>query len=244
MGLFSKMLGTNDAGAQASIATPVVSLEKSKISLDKTLVNLSKGSKVDLTKHQARVGMVLDYSGSMRGLYSSGAVQRVITRLLPLAIRFDDDGKLESWLFANGCKQLDSVSERNYANYVNLVVSNSRFSMGGTEYAPVLKSVRKYYVEQEPSSLPAFVVFITDGDNSDHEPTDEIVRLLSKDNLFVQFVGIGGSSFKYLEKLDDLSGRERDNTGFIKVRDMDRMSDEELYTELLKQYKDWLAGNQ
>ena len=75
MGLFKK-LGFK-GGAGSAVATPVsavdqpsvssekkvVSLEKSKVCLDKTLVNLSKSGGVDLTKHQARVGMVLDYSG-------------------------------------------------------------------------------------------------------------------------------------------------------------------------------------
>ena len=58
--------------------------------------------------------------------------------------------------------------------------------------------------------------------------------------MFVQFVGIGNENFNFLKKLDDLSGRKTDNTGFIRVKDMSKLSDEELYTEMLRQYKDWL----
>ena len=47
-------------------------------------------------------------------------------------------------------------------------------------------------------------------------------------------------SFDYLRKLDDLTGRRFDNTGFISVRDMDQLIDEQLYTKLLRQYVDWL----
>ena len=114
--------------------------------------------------------------------------------------------------------------------------------MGGTEYAPVLKDVTKYYIEENPSTLPAFIIFDTDGDNNqkDKAPTDAIVREISEYNEFVQFVGIGSDSFDYLRKLDDLAGRRFDNTGFISVRDMDQLTDEELYTELLRQYIDWL----
>lgn len=114
--------------------------------------------------------------------------------------------------------------------------------MGGTEYAPVLKDVTKYYIEENPSTLPAFIIFVTDGDNNqkDKAPTDAIVREISEYNEFVQFVGIGSDSFDYLRKLDDLAGRRFDNTGFISVRDMDQLTDEELYTELLRQYIDWL----
>ena len=53
-------------------------------------------------------------------------------------------------------------------------------------------------------------------------------------------LGIGNESFSYLRKLDNLSGRQSDNTGFTAVKDMNRMSDTELYNELLRQYVDWL----
>lgn len=58
--------------------------------------------------------------------------------------------------------------------------------------------------------------------------------------MFVQFIGIGNESFDYLRSLDDMKRRKYDNTGFTAVKDMNRMSDEELYSEILRQYKDWL----
>jgi hypothetical protein len=116
----------------------------------------------------------------------------------------------------------------------------SRMSMGGTNYAPVLRNIVQYYKDIEPSEIPAYIIFITDGENWDERETDKIIRELSKYNMFVQFVGIGNESFSYLRKLDNLSGRQSDNTGFTAVKDMNRMSDTELYNELLRQYVDWL----
>ena len=84
------------------------------------------------------------------------------------------------------------------------------------------------------------MIFITDGENSDESATDQIIRELSNYNMFVQFIGIGNEDFNYLKKLDNLSGRNSDNTGFIKVSDMNKLTDEQLYTEILRQYKDWL----
>ena len=115
-------------------------------------------------------------------------------------------------------------------------------NMGGTNYAPVLKDIAKYY--KKKSDVPAFIIYITDGENSDATETNKIVRELSEYNIFIQFVGIGKERFNYLQSLDNLSGRKCDNTGFTKVSDMNRMSDEELYTELLRQYKDWLNKKQ
>lgn len=67
-----------------------------------------------------------------------------------------------------------------------------------------------------------------------------LIKELSKYNMFVQFIGIGNEDFEYLKSLDDMKGRKYDNTGFTAVRDMNRMTDDELYTEILRQYKDWL----
>ena len=112
--------------------------------------------------------------------------------------------------------------------------------MGGTNYAPVLKEMVTYYKDIEPSEIPAFIIFITDGENSDTSATNAVIKELSEYNIFVQFIGIGDEDFDYLKSLDDMKGRKHDNTGFTAVKDMNKMSDEQLYTEILRQYKDWL----
>ncbi len=254
MGLFGKLFGKKDNAEEVAVesatesneetvtntTTAAFTIDMSKEHLNNVLIDMSKGSKIDMTKHIARVALAMDYSGSMDWLFDNGSVQKTVSRLLPIALRFDDNGELESWLFSNGCKRLKAVTENNYSNYVKKVMKKSGMYMGGTEYAPVLDEVVTYYKDIEPSEIPAFVIFITDGDNSDHRETDDIVRELSKYNIFVQFIGIGDDNFSYLKKLDKLDGREADNTGFTSVEDMDKMTDEELYTEILRQYKDWL----
>ena len=237
MELLGKFLN-KESGNTAKNVT--INLSKSKDNLDKVLVNLSKEGKVNLSKHIARVALAMDYSGSMDGLFMSGAVQNTITRLLPIALRFDDNGELESWLFSNGKKKLKPVTINNYESYVESVMMKSGMNMGGTEYAPVLKDIVKYYIKSDLSNSPAFLIFITDGANSDRGETDKIIKELSEYNMFVQFVGIGNESFNYLRSLDDMPGRKCDNTGFISVKDMEKMNDQELYTKLIRQYKDWL----
>ena len=51
-------------------------------------------------------------------------------------------------------------------------------SMGDYNYAPVLRDIVNYYKDIEPSTIPAFIIFITDGDNFDKEETNDIVREL------------------------------------------------------------------
>jgi uncharacterized protein with von Willebrand factor type A (vWA) domain len=247
MGLFSKLFGGNKTEVKEKVqSTPVnttasvIDMSKSAENLNKVLIDMSKGSKIDMTKHVARVALAMDYSGSMDRLYYNGSVQNVIIRLLPIALKFDDNGELESWLFSNQEERLPAVNVNNYENYVQKVMMKARMSMGGTNYAPVLKDMVKYYKDIEPSSVPAFIIFITDGENFDKAETNKIIKELSNYNIFVQFIGIGNESFTYLKSLDNMEGRVHDNTGFTTVKDMNKMTDGELYTELLRQYKDWL----
>lgn len=247
MGFFEKLFGNNssvDNVAEHISAAPtqvnVIDMSKSAENLNKVLIDMSKGSKTDMTKHTARVALAMDYSGSMSNLFANGSVQDVVTRLLPIALKFDDNGELESWLFSNGKERLEPVTVKNYKDYVKKVMMRSKMSMGGTNYFPVLSDMVTYYKDIEPSTIPAFIIFITDGENWDTTETNDIIKELSNYNIFVQFIGIGNEDFRYLRSLDDMKGRKHDNTGFTAVSDMNRMTDEELYTEILRQYKDWL----
>lgn len=246
-GLFGKKNETENSGVLPNqVTTPtssnsmVIDMSKSKENLNKVLIDMSKNAKIDMTKHKARVALAMDYSGSMDSLFRNGSVQKTVSRLLPIALKFDDNGELESWLFSNDFKRLKAVNESNFGNYVKNVMEKSGMWMGGTQYAPVLEDIVHYYKDLEPSTTPSFIIFITDGENMDHDKTDRIVRELSNYNMFVQFVGIGSERFNYLQSLDNLSGRKHDNTGFIAVRDMTKMDDGQLYTEILRQYKEWL----
>lgn len=234
--LFKKDNGeeSNKSGSIEPYAAPT--LDDYKVSLDKVTVNLTKSTGVSFDGLKSKVKLVLDYSASMYDLYKDETVQEVITKLLPLALKFDDDGELECYLFSNGYKEIEACTESNYAGYVDSIAVKSGFAMCGTEYAPVLRAIHS----KDTKNIPTFTIFITDGDNSDKSESDDIVRRISCDNGFVMFVGIGYSSFSYLERLDDLSGRAVDNTGFVKFSDIDSVSERELYTKLLTEYASWL----
>jgi hypothetical protein len=82
-----------------------LSLEKAEKTGNASIIDLTKKSLVQLEKKNllgvtARVALVLDASGSMDGQYRRGDVQKVVNRLMPLAIHFDDDGSFECWAFA------------------------------------------------------------------------------------------------------------------------------------------------
>ena len=215
------------------------SLQKISLRKDK-VVSLQKSNPILDTK--ARVALVLDYSGSMNHYFEDGTVQSVIERLIPLALTFDDNGVLDFWIFQDKCYRLKGVTLNNFYGLSKRIMK--QYPMGGTCYAPVMQDVDKFYMKKEPAPIVNYVIFITDGDNSDKSETTDILTKMAKHPIFFQFIGIGNEDFPYLKKLDDLSGRYVDNADFFKVEDINTMSDDDLYSKLFTEFPSWLKLNE
>lgn len=191
----------------------------------------------DLQNMKARVALVLDFSGSMRRMFTDGTVQAAIERLMPIANHFDDDGEMDFWIFENGFRRLETININNFYGIAKRVYEEN--SMGGTHYAPVMKDVLKKYTEDR-SYLPAYVFFLTDGDNFDKSETEKLIRRTCKEPIFWQFVGLGTASMNFLENLDDMSGREIDNVDFFRLSKPNNVTDESLYSKCFDEYKEWV----
>lgn len=237
--LFKKNKPAQPTNGFLSDDTPDAKLTEYKVSLNKTVVNLTKSTGVSFDKLKSRVNLVLDYSGSMCDLYKDGTVQEVITKVLPLALKFDDNGELDCYLFSDSFRKVRGCTESNYVNYVKKIIKPKGEEMGGTYYAPILSKIHA----DNSDKIPTFTIFITDGDNSDPAMTDDVIRQSSTDNGFIMFVGIGNAEFRYLRKLDTLDGRPVDNTGFVRFDDISRVDETTLYEKLLSEYASWLKNN-
>jgi hypothetical protein len=80
------------------------------------------------------------------------------------------------------------------------------------------------------------VLYFTDGANDDKAETEALIREASNYGIYFQFIGIGDAGMPFLEKLDDLTGRSIDNCGFFRSVNMDRMSDQDLYSNMMKEF--------
>jgi len=196
--------------------------------------------KKKLTGVVARVGLVLDISGSMRSLYNNGSVQKVVERILAVASQFDDDGMLDIWVYDNEFSRLPAISEKDFENYVNMRILNndSIHKFGRNNEPPVMYDVMNKYLQEEPSSDPAFVVFINDGGCK--RTIKKPVVSSSDKPIFWQFVGVGNANFEVLENLDTMEGRFIDNANFFHVQDIDTTTDEQLYDQLLNEFPEWI----
>lgn len=232
-------MGIRDIFKKSKEAANVNEMAKteSKINLRKEQINKICLEKKHLNNLVARVVLAVDYSGSMGCMYRSGKVQEVIEKIFPIALKFDDDGQMGVWKFSNDCDQLKDINIKNYLDYVN---KEFKGNMGGTNYSPVIEDICNKYVEREPLDIPTYVIFITDGDCFDKAQSESLIKNISNKNIFWQFVGIGSSSFSFLEKLDDLSGRYLDNADFFAVDDINMISEDALYRKLLNEFPKWI----
>lgn len=252
MGLLNKLFGQKKStpNLNDSVNTDynlgMSSLNLSKEDSLKTL-NLRKDKltslcldKKELSNLTSRVALVMDYSYSMQESYLNGKVQKILERILPLALKFDDNGELETWIFSNDYHRLENVTVDNYYDYIKNENILNKYRMGGTNFSPVMEDVINKYTIEEPADIPTYVIFITDGENSDRRDTTNIIINNCTKPIFWQFIGIDSDDFRYLESLDEMEGREVDNANFFKLDNILRISDEDLYSKLLKEYPSWL----
>lgn len=209
------------------------------LDLRKAEVSTLCATSEELAGLTSRVALVLDYSGSMGSLYRNGTVQSVIERILPIACQFDDNQELDLWIFETGFHRLGGITLSNFYDFVKREIT-PKYSMGGTRYAPVLEDVLNYYTKEEPSDLPTYVIFVTDGDNSDQRSTTQVIQNASAHPVFWQFVGIGNEKFSFLSHLDEMPNRVIDNANFFQLSNVNGISDVELYQKLLTEYPSWL----
>lgn len=229
------------------------------------LLSLVKTSQINLDKrklsnHRARVALMLDISGSMQGLYNSGKVHELVKRVLPLGLQFDDDGQIDVFAFGSNAQEIGEYGLSNYKECVPDILRKTRFS--GTRYDKALELLLSRY---KGSTMPVYVMFVTDGETENKSESERLVRELSKEQIFLQFIGLGEditpdtqpkkakgffgrltasftTSFEFLSKLDDLSGRAVDNANFFAIMDPTSVSDERLYELLMNEYPQWLEA--
>ncbi len=214
----------------------------SKIDLRKKIVQFTLEKK-QLTGVTARVGIVLDISGSMRNLYARGVVQEVVERILAVASKFDDNGVLDVWVYDNEFSRMEPVTERDFGDYVKRHILNNRsiHKFGFNNEPPVMEDViRKYTKEEKKDTTPVFIIFINDGGVV--RATKKIIKNAAVQPIFWQFVGIGNSDFEVLEGLDNMTGRVVDNADFVHLDRIEEVTDEELYDRLLNEFPHWLKA--
>jgi hypothetical protein len=178
----------------------------------------------------------------MNHQYHNGDVQKVVDRLMPLAINFDNDGSFECWAFAQYTTQLDDVTLTNVNQFIQTTKRGWRNWQVGArinQEIPAIEAVINYY-QQFDDGIPVYVLFISDGGVGSGRQMQKVLTQAATLPIFWQFVGIGGRNYGVLEKLDDMAGRIIDNCNFFELERITGISDERLYELLLEEFPSWL----
>ena len=102
---------------------------------------------------------------------------------------------------------------------------------------PKVVETETFSIEARQPKFPIFVPFVTDGDNSDHAEAERIIKECANKNIYWMMVGIGSESFSWLKKIAD----KYDNVGFIKIENLEKVSDEDFYMQLLnEEFCNWV----
>ena len=229
----------------------------------KAKVNIVAKKKFDLFSglmgQRAQVVFVLDRSGSMTHDFRDGTVEALTLRGLALGCEFDDNSAIDVFVFDTSADFVGELPEADFDAFCRRLTTTYGPRGKGTNYAPAIDAVRQHffpkckrsgggmlrkgsgpYVLDAPAEYPVFVVFITDGDCWDKDETTQLMRDISGLPLFFQFIGIGRhEAFKYLDLLDNLTGRQHDNAGFFKVPSVAAITDEQYIAGLLNEFPDY-----
>ena len=194
------------------------------------------------------VAVVVDVSASMMSEFATGKVQELLERLLAIGINMDKSQEVDVFTFGNYAVYAGAINRDNREDFIR---TSSAFEyQGGTMYSSAIKSVIEHVspqtlIEEVPkkgffnkllnrteqvvthtgNQDPTVVFFVTDGETFDHSLTESLIRKAADAPIFWQFIGIGNERFRFLEKLDELSGRTVDNANFFSAGDITTLSD-------------------
>lgn len=191
---------------------------------------------------KAAVYLVVDVSGSMHRLFKDGVVQDLGERALGLSATLDDDGIVPTMFFNTGVRETHHLVIGQHQGFMNNIARPN----GGTRFTPAMRAIIDYHQSNGVDS-PALVLFQTDGEQEDTTDTEKVL-LSSRDlPIFWQYIGMGKTTFPYMERLARLPGGTVNNAGMIvdpcRTQDgrlVSVLSDDQLYGQISTNYARWL----
>lgn len=224
--------------------------------------SLSKISSVDLRKDVEKTADIvkkggalgtkwsvlgaIDVSGSMGGLYRSGAVQLVTDMALAFTLTVDADGFIPFATFGERFKWQKEVSQVDYQNLVRTAGWDKNLQAGTV----LAKTVKEITTLAKGADTPVYAFIITDGAPTDGaENVYKAIQEASQYPIFFKFLAVGGNAgaIRFLNDLDDMEksrpgSRLFDNVDTAEIPDPKRVSKDQFAAMMTEEMASTLQG--